>query len=140
MPVGDRTDRNRLEGERGTVVVVARVALAATVSITLVFVTILHLRGETKGDYPLAPSVPLVLSQSLLAVQMLACVSGWITRKTFSGKIAFLVSFPLMMVNAQLSRPPGAPLLDVPVQLTQPKTNTVVGSATQRVPLLLRSK
>ena len=116
--MGEHTGLSGAWSGDGWPAIVGRAAFVVSVFIALVFIVAAH-RNASSISTPPAASLPTVLARILFAIQMAACVAGWIARRALSGKLAFLVSLPLLMLSAQLSRPPFAPLLKGTLQSVQ---------------------
>ena len=87
---------------------VGRCAILINVCCALTPIVLIHVIKLEPPSWSL-PAIPRWVSHGLIATQIIAGVAGLLSSRSLSGKIAFLVTFPLLLIPCTFSLPPASP-------------------------------
>lgn len=99
---------------------VGRFAILINVGCALTPIVLIHVIKLEPPNWS-SPAIPQWVSYALMATQIVAGFAGLRNRCSLSGKIAFLITFPLLLIPYIFSLPPTAP--GIPTHIS-PKTWT----------------
>ena len=87
---------------------VGRFAILINVGCALTPIVLIHAIKLEPPNWS-SPAIPLWVSHGLIATQIMAGIAGLLSRRSLSGKVAFLVTFPLLLIPCAFSLPPATP-------------------------------